>query len=287
MDQGTYGTAEVVARTGLTGALLRTWEERYDFPRPLRAGTSRRRYTEADVAALLAVKRRRDSGVRLASAIAEVQRGAGVAEESLFVEMRARSPRTPVHRVGKPMLLALTHAIEDECHASARPAVLFGLFQRAENYTAAESRWRELARSARAAVVFADFGTGDGTTLPGGALTVSLPPGSPLHAEWAVVVDGVDVPVALVAREALHDPRDPAPAQQFDALWTLDPAEVRDVARQCARLASASGVDVSAEARHTLDRPVPAVDAEVGAVNAAAASLIGRVLTHAAGTRAG
>lgn len=287
MDQGTYGTAEVVARTGLTGALLRTWEERYDFPRPLRAGTSRRRYTEADVAALLAVKRRRDSGVRLASAIAEVRRGSTIAEESLFVEMRARSPRTPVHRLRKPMLLALTHAIEDECHASARPAVLFGLFQRAENYTAAESRWRELAQSARAAVVFAEFGTDDGTALPGGALTVSLPPASPLRAEWAVVVDGVDVPMALVAREALHDPGGSASAQQFDALWTLDPAEVRDVARQCARLASGSGVEVSTDARHTLDRPVPTATSEVEAINAAASSLIGRVLTHAATSRAG
>ena len=57
----------------------------------------------------------------------------------------------------KPLLLALSRAIEDESCARAERALLFGSFQRERFYRQSEHRWRELARTAELAVVFADF----------------------------------------------------------------------------------------------------------------------------------
>jgi DICT domain-containing protein len=144
----------------------------------------------------------------------------------------------------KVTLVALTHAIEDECCARAREPVLFASFQHEKHYRQARPRWDELARTARRAVVFlipdgppdasdASDGRHDGASR---TAVVRLPDTAPLRREWVVVCDADDHQVALAAWER--------PGQQgadgervFEAVWTLEPSAVRDAARACASLA--------------------------------------------------
>ncbi|MEJ7742488.1 MAG: MerR family transcriptional regulator [Nocardioidaceae bacterium] len=63
---------DLAERTGLQPATLRTWESRHGFPVAKRRDSGHRRYGEGDVELVRQVIRRRDSGVRLEVAIAEV-----------------------------------------------------------------------------------------------------------------------------------------------------------------------------------------------------------------------
>jgi len=58
----TIGAVE--RETGLSKDVLRMWERRYGFPRPLRDGNGERAYDVADVAKLRVIKRLMDTGVR-------------------------------------------------------------------------------------------------------------------------------------------------------------------------------------------------------------------------------
>jgi len=52
----------VARRTGLKPYLIRTWEERYNAVRPQRSESNRRRYSDADIARLILLKKAVDSG---------------------------------------------------------------------------------------------------------------------------------------------------------------------------------------------------------------------------------
>jgi hypothetical protein len=56
--------------TGVSRERLRTWERRYDFPRPRRVGRGPRRYELIDAARVVAVRRAAEQGVPLSDAIA-------------------------------------------------------------------------------------------------------------------------------------------------------------------------------------------------------------------------
>jgi hypothetical protein len=56
--------------TGVSRERLRTWERRYDFPRPLRVGRGPRRYELVDAPRVVAVRRAAEQGVPLPDAIA-------------------------------------------------------------------------------------------------------------------------------------------------------------------------------------------------------------------------
>ena len=71
--------------------------------------------------------------------------------------MRRRRPDLQPYTLPKRTLIGLSHAIEDECAARAERPLLFGSFQRVRFYRHSEERWRELARTAEIAIVFADF----------------------------------------------------------------------------------------------------------------------------------
>jgi len=62
----------LAARTGLTPAVLRTWEARHGFPVPERAASGHRWYRESDVDLVQRVVHRQRAGVRLEAAIREV-----------------------------------------------------------------------------------------------------------------------------------------------------------------------------------------------------------------------
>ena len=75
----------------------------------------------------------------------------------MFAGLRRRRPDLVPYLLAKRTLIALSHAIEDESCARADHGLIMGAFQRERFYRQAEPRWRELARTADAAVALADF----------------------------------------------------------------------------------------------------------------------------------
>ncbi|HEX4805530.1 MAG TPA: MerR family transcriptional regulator [Conexibacter sp.] len=73
MDKGgqTVSATEFAELTGVSRERLRTWERRFDFPRPARIARGPRRYALADAARVVAVRRAAEQGVPLPRAIAE------------------------------------------------------------------------------------------------------------------------------------------------------------------------------------------------------------------------
>jgi len=231
---------DLAGRTGLTPATLRAWESRHGFPVPLRRASGHRRYDERDVALVRQVLRRRDAGVRLDVAIADAAASRSVLTTptaSVFAELRGAHPHLAPQKLRKQTLLALTWAMEDECCARAQRPRLFGAFQREAFYRQARSRWRELARTAEVTVVLADFGSrSTSCTETPGVDTVHLPEEAPMRREWSLVCDAPDHAAALAAWEIPGQVDMPDKDRVFEAVWTLDPREVRDAARLCARL---------------------------------------------------
>jgi DICT domain-containing protein len=230
--------SDLARRTGLTPATLRAWESRHGFPVPNRRASGHRRYDEHDVALVKEVLRRRDAGVRLEIAIADASASRAVVTTpttSVFAELRRRHRHIAPQLLRNSTLLALTWAMEDECCARAQQPLLFGAFQRRQFFDRARPRWEELARTARSAVVFADFGSED-SGVTSGIHAVHLPEEAPMRREWSLVCDAPDHTVALAAWE-LPGQRDVADGDRlFEAVWTLEPAAVRDAARVCAQL---------------------------------------------------
>jgi len=54
----------VERETGLSKDVLRMWERRYGFPKPLRDDNGERQYTVAEIAKLRGIKRLMDVGMR-------------------------------------------------------------------------------------------------------------------------------------------------------------------------------------------------------------------------------
>lgn len=231
--------SELARRTGLTPAVLRTWESRYGFPRPTRLESGHRRYDEGDVALVAQVLRRRDAGVRLETAVAEAAReheaSSAPPAPSVFATLRRRHPHLQPQSLRKSTLLALSWAMEDEYCARAEQPVLFGAFQHARFFGHSASRWGELARTARRTTVFADLD--EQPPSPDGVRLVHLPAEAPMRREWAVVCDAADYPAALAAWELPGQAGVRDADRLFEAVWTLEPRAVRDAARTCAHLA--------------------------------------------------
>jgi DNA-binding transcriptional MerR regulator len=268
---------DLARRTGVTPAVLRTWESRHGFPHPQRLESGHRRYAESDVALIERVLRRRDAGIRLEVAIAEAAASRAPQTPSVFAELRRRHPHLAPHRLRKSTLLALSWALEDECCARAQRPVLFGAFQRESFYTSAEPRWTELARVARATFVMADFPAGrGGDPRRPGPTRVPLAGDAPMRREWSVVCDAPDLPAALAAWElpgqsAVRD-RD----RIFESVWTLDPRAVRDAARVCAGVAHEAGAAGAAPVLHALADDPPATATDI----VAATTMFGRMVAY-------
>src|SRR4051794_41391765 len=78
VDKGgqTVSATRFAALTGVSRERLRTWERRYGFPAPRRAGGGPRRYELADVGPVVAVRRAAAEGTPLAEAIARARSSA-------------------------------------------------------------------------------------------------------------------------------------------------------------------------------------------------------------------
>lgn len=273
---------QLAERTGLLPATLRMWETRHGFPRPTRRDSGHRRYSDRDVELVKRVIRRRDAGVRLEVAIAEVSLAQAAAQEppdslSVYAAMRRTHPHLQPQRLKKATLIALSWAIEDECGARAERPIIFGSFQKERYFRSAKERWTELSRIARSSMVFADFSGGlqsaDGPTL------IHLPEDAPMRREWAVICDAPDCPAMLTAWELPGQSTVPDRERLFEAIWTVEPAAVREAARACAQVAIQLGHVEATAILYALAENPPAPPLEL----LQATSLLNRVVAYADG----
>jgi DICT domain-containing protein len=225
---------ELERQTGVPAATLRSWEDRYGFPRPQRLEGGHRRYARGDAVLIEEVLRLRASGMSLQAAIGRAVARGAEAELSVFAGLRRRHPGLVPQELSKGTLLAITRAMEDECCARAERAALFAGFQQERFYRQSGERWQELARTARVAVIFADFGESSGPDAT--PLTVRIPADAPLRREWFVVCAAPDYPAFISAWEYPGQSGVPDARRRFEALWSVDPSVIRDAAHMCAQI---------------------------------------------------
>lgn len=232
---------ELARRTDVPAATLRSWEDRYGFPRPHRVAGGHRRYDPDDAGLVEAVLRLRAAGMNLQTAIGQATATAAGSEPSVFAGLRRRHPELVPQVLRKVTLLALTRAIEDECCARAERPVLFASFQREPFFRRSEPRWDELARTARVVIVFADFPATAGTDEPPpeGAvpIRVSLPADAPARREWTLVCDSPEYPACLSGWEFPGQAASADAGRRFEVIWSADPQVTRSAATICAQLA--------------------------------------------------
>ena len=195
VEQG-FSIGVLAARAGVTPGVLRTWENRFGFPRGERSASGHRRFTDADVALVRQVLEVRDSGLPLQVAIDSVVRAQEAGEErSAFAAAAEAAGGVRPLRLHRRALIAASHAVEDECLARGDRSVVLGAFQLGHRYASSRHRWEEIGRTAAWAAVVADFdGRGDAdphadlhADLDAAPVRCQLPGDSPLRREWAVV----------------------------------------------------------------------------------------------------
>jgi DICT domain-containing protein len=228
---------QFVERTGVAEGTLRMWERRHGFPAPRRLPSGHRRYSEADVALVQSVAEERSGGMSLAAAIARVTSSSPVSETSVYAALRRRRPDLEPRTLRKPLLLALTRAIEDESLARATRPLLFASFQTRRFYRQELPRWRELSRGAELSFAFADFSR---VRVPrDGPIEIPVDRSHPLAREWTVVCSTVDHGVCLAAWEPPPSRAAGNGTRVFEAIWSVEPEVVQEAARVCADIVAA------------------------------------------------
>jgi DICT domain-containing protein len=226
--------AQVVDATGIAEGTLRMWERRYGFPEPERLPSGHRRYSQDDVELVRRVVTDRQAGLSLPAAIDRVQRGAAALAPSVFAALRRSRPDLEARTLAKPLLLALTNAVEDESLSRADRPVLFGAFQAERFYRASQARWRELSHGAELAVAFADF---ERVRTPrDGPAEIPVERSHPLAREWTVVCCAPGHGVCLAGWEPPGRNRG---ERVFETIWSVEPDVVWEAARICAGIAAA------------------------------------------------
>jgi MerR family transcriptional regulator, light-induced transcriptional regulator len=265
--------ADVARRTGLTVERLRAWEHRHGFPQPERLANGHRRYRPADVDAISQVVRDRDAGLSLEAAVRRAASPDREPSGSVFAELRRERPDLPVHHISRRAMLAISRAIEDEAAAGGGGAMLAAGFQTELRYRQSEARWRELARTSAAAVVFAEFDPGHRGSGPPGLYEVTLPRDAALRREWFVACDGPGCAAVLAGWEHLGAGH-PA-GRSFEATWTAEPAIVARAMAIAVRLARAyaPGLDLPEPA------PAPAA-ADAGGALRRTTALANRIVSY-------
>lgn len=231
-----FSIRDVVERTGVAEGTLRMWEHRHGFPVPERLPSGHRRYSARDIDLVRRVAAERGAGMSLAAAIERAMRYGERAAPSVYAMLRHRRPDLEPRTLSKPLMLALSRAVEDESLSRAERPVLFASFQRERFYRASEPRWRELARGAAVTVVFADF---ERLRAPAGApAEVPVARDHPLMREWAIVCDSEGHAACLAGWEPPPEPGQLG-GRRFESIWSVEPDVVREAARVCAAIADA------------------------------------------------
>lgn len=225
---------EVVSRTGVEAPTLRMWEQRHGFPIPERLPSGHRRYSEDDVDLIHGVVRDREAGLELRAAIEKARRGAdarslAIDDASIYAGLRRARPDLRPYLLPKGVLVAISHAIEDECGAGAHPALLMASFQRERYYRHAEARWRDLAGPAECAVVMADFPS---VRRPdAGPIEIPIDRADPIGREWSLICDAPDFTALLSGWERPGQDEVTDSERTFEMIWSVEPELVRDAAR--------------------------------------------------------
>jgi MerR family transcriptional regulator, light-induced transcriptional regulator len=279
------GIGEVVERTGVAEATLRMWERRYGFPTPERLASGHRRYSEREIELIRAVAAKRAAGLALPVAVEQARSEGSQPATSVYAALRRRRPDLEPRVLLKPLMLALSHAIEDEALARAQRLMLFGSFQRERFYRHAQLRWRELERRTEVAVVFADFAR---LRAPRNApVEVPVSREHPLSREWALVCEGQDFAMCVTGWEPPESPERPDRMRRFEAIWSVEPEVVREASRICCAIAAARRPSVAEAARSRLAAPLSATSESqlrlASAVMARTFSHLSSLLAGAAG----
>ena len=265
--------SDLVERTGVPAATLRTWESRYGAPLPTRLPSGHRRFAESDIGLVAEIVRLRGAGLALGAAIAQADTPREEPNPSLFRVVSSRHPILHPQMLLKRTLLAFTRAIEDECCARAERPLLFAAFQRQRFYWQSKDRWQDLARTADAAFVFADFD--DHSALDARPVRLALAESAPLRREWAVVCDDGRHPACVIASERPGQDRVPDVERRFEVIWSLDPEVVRDAARVCAGVATSLQPAIRPQLGDRLTEPVRDTTVEVGHAHALFTRVLG------------
>jgi DICT domain-containing protein len=198
-------------------------------------------------------------------------------ETSIFAALRRRRPDLLPYLLPKRTLIALSHAIEDECCARAERPVLLASFQRPRFYRHAEARWRELARTAHAAVVFADFP--ERRDPAGGPVEVPVAASHPALREWALVCDAPDYAAFLAAWERPGQEHAPDLDRHFETIWSVEPELVREAAHVAAGIVTETAPDLGPGLRERLGGAPPAASDELRLVGALTNRMVAYVAT--------
>jgi MerR family transcriptional regulator, light-induced transcriptional regulator len=245
---------EVAARSGVPAGTLRMWEERYGFPKPSRLPSGHRRFSEEQVDQVRAVVAAREGGLSLPAAIERTAVAPQERRESLYGLLRLRRPELAPELIPKPRMVALSHAIEDECLPRAHAPVLIGSFQRERFFRAAEPRWRGFAATAAVAVAFADFQTRTDTS----PIQIHVDRHQQLNREWAIVCLAPGASAALCGWEPPGQDDTADSERSFEAIWTVDPELVYEVVDAAASLAEREAPPVADQIRRARGpRPAP------------------------------
>jgi MerR family transcriptional regulator, light-induced transcriptional regulator len=250
-DDASLSIGDVVAATGVGEATLRAWERRFGFPSPRREPSGHRRYSRDQVERIRAVVRERDRGLSLAVAIERVTAETS-GPPSLFAPLRERRPDLLPLAIRKRQMLHLTRAVEEESAARAERALMIGAFQRPEFYRRSEARWQRLSRGAEMAFVLATF---EAARRPEGApVEVPIQSGEPVCDEWAVICLAPGYSVCLIGWETVAATGAADSDRTFDALLSVEPSVVREVASAAIAIAADGEPQVADRARSYLDR---------------------------------
>jgi len=250
---------EVTSRTGVEAATLRMWEQRHGFPMPKRLPSGHRRYSHLDVELIRQVTRDRESGMELRAAVENVKRAARgerpvIEDDSIYSGLRRRRPDLKSYTLPKSTLISVSHAIEDECSAASRRAMLFGSFQHERFYRAAEARWRDLSASAECAFVLADFPS---LTEPqSGPVEVPIDTSEPVGREWLLVYDAPAFGAVLSAWERPGQDDAADGDRRFEALWSVEPELVRDASTVAYGIVERVAPDMVEGIEELLARPI-------------------------------
>jgi DICT domain-containing protein len=263
---------ELAERTGVTTTTLRSWELRHGFPTPDRLPGGHRRYRPGDVAIIEAVTRARREGVPLADALERARRRVQAPRASILAAVRSMLPDIPPVVLSKATMYDVSRAIEDAA-AAHTGSVVIGAFQEPRFWDPAGERWQRLAASADVAVALAAF---PGTERQGRVWRVGLDPATPVAREWAVVVDGEAFGACLVGVERTDPGRRTDRRRRFEAVWTVEPAVVREAARAGAAIAAARAPDLGRILGARLAPPPCATEASLRL----ATTVTNRILHH-------
>ena len=275
---------EVSAQTGVEAPTLRVWEQRHGFPSPQRLPSGHRRYSARDVELIRQIVRDREGGLELRAAI-EKAKLASVApdaadDDSIFAGLRRRRPELAPYLFPKRTLLAVSHAIEDECGAGAEKAMLFASFQRERFYRAAQARWLDLAGPARFAVVLADFA--ELRDPPGGPVEVPIDRADPIGREWSVICDAPSFTACLSGWERPGQTEVEDMDRDFEMFWSVDPVLVREASAVACSIIERTAPAVADRLRPALEQPVH----DDGGHRATLTSLTNRMVAYVSGGRA-